>query len=150
MTNRRRWLEIGGIAAVIIAAVGFIVSWKDTQTEFSIHDKINEGINVGMEELYQVAPRVGVIGSDYTYYVPDTDHLNNNTFTVYKDALEYVNSDLAAPICKITKVSIWGMDNMEVLVTYQYRGFFGLIHTVSYSEAINSPQFKNPTGDAHY
>jgi len=149
--TRRRIRTIVAIVVIVVAGLYFTSSWQDMKTKDAIQQKVQQGLAIGMQVLIANGPRVHMVNQQSSYYVPNTSNMGNQTFTVYKDTLEYVNQDLTSPICKITGVNVSGIDDtVDAYATVRYRGFLGVMHTMYVHQEMKSPHFKNPTGYTHY
>lgn len=151
MTRKRKiWSTILSIVGVYLVYL-LIASAVNMHIQNTLQPKVREGLTVSLQVTIENGPRNQWVNGQYTYYLPDTNNLGVYYIEPYKDTLIQVNQDVSSPICKITQVNLsQDSDTLYASANVIYPGFLGIPHTFGVQVQMKSPDFKNPTGDAHY
>lgn len=145
------------IVAVLCIVVVFLVWFGWNQIKASktslVQNKVTMFMNDGLQSMVLTAPRI-LVHSGQTgesYYVSDTNNLNNlsrTSYAVYTGLLYDLNRDLSSPMVKVTNVSL-DSDLTTVIdatagVKFEY--FLGFTKTIVVKSSIPEPHFKHATG----
>lgn len=148
LSKHRGW--IAGVAVAAIALGWF--GWNDRAMIVThiVQEKVRIGLYAGLSLVVRDAPRISV--SRYPrYYRPNLQNPNQTTLVVYEWLLYDLNSDLSAPMTKVTQVSlVQGARNIDATATVQFDYLPGIRRTISVSYAFPDPFFAQTTGSKLY